>query len=119
MSMTRQHALGRAVAFWRHPLRSLKRITKRKIKAKTKRFRPKTTRVKMRGGPSATPRARVGSGGRHDIVPGRTIVEWLVHPELGRGRVLAFLPGRALDVVFEAGGRAPSGVPIEEVRVLA
>jgi hypothetical protein len=57
--------------------------------------------------------------GRHDIVPGRSIIEWLLRPELGRGRVLALLPGRLLDVEFEQGGRPPSGVAIEEIRVLS
>ena len=58
-------------------------------------------------------------GGWDSIKPGRTIVEWIPHPELGRGRVLGFMPGKMLDVEFEQGGRPPSGVEIEDVRILA
>ena len=52
------------------------------------------------------------------ITPGRTFIEWLTHPELGRGRVIQQLPGNYLDVEFETGGRPPSGVPLEEVAIL-
>ena len=61
----------------------------------------------------------VRRGGWDSIRPGRTIIEWLPHPELGRGRVMAFLPGRCLDVEFETGGRPPNGVEIEDIRILA
>ncbi len=99
-----------------HPGRTFKRWARRKVKRlagrKTVRH-TKRQREKHFGGPVQR------KGGRHDIVPGRTIIEWLTHPEMGRGRVLAHLPGRSLDVEFESGGRPPSGVPIEDVRVLA
>lgn len=93
-----------------------RKLTRRWFRRKTRRVKTTTRRpinIKTIGAP------RHGSGGRHDIVPGRTIVEWRTAPELGRGRVLAFLPGRQLDVLFDMGGRPPAGVPIEEVRVLA
>jgi hypothetical protein len=92
-----------------HPGKTMKRAIRRKVKTKRTR-RPNVQRIV--GGPVQR------KGGSAGIVPGRTIVEWFSHPELGRGRVLAFLPGSALDVEFEAGGRPPCGVPIEDVRVL-
>lgn len=89
-----------------HPKRTLRRWGKRKAR-------------KLSGRRTYRPAPLPRRGGRHDIVPGRTIIEWHDHPELGRGRVLAFLPGSMLDVEFEAGARPPSGVPVEDVRVLA
>lgn len=96
-----------------------KKLARRWFRRKTRRTRTRTTRStrEFRRGDGPPP-VRRGSGGRHDIVPRRSVVEWLVHPELGRGRVLAFMPGETLDVEFEQGGRPPSGVPIREVRVL-
>lgn len=61
----------------------------------------------------------VGRHRKHDITPGRTLVEWLQAPELGRGRVCEVWPGDMLDVMFETGARPPRGVPVREVRVLA
>lgn len=97
-----------------------RRLTRRWFRRKTRRSRTRTMQStkRFRNTSHGPPRARVGTGGRHDIVPMRTIVEWLTNPQLGRGRVLAFLPGETLDVEFEQGGRPPSGVPIREVRVL-
>lgn len=95
-----------------------RKLTRRWFRRKTRRTRTRTVASTRKFRPTGSdPRTR--RGGRHDIVPGRTVIEWRTHPELGRGRVLAFLPGRNLDVLFDAGGRPPNGVPIEEVRVLA
>lgn len=109
---TRTHRPGwlKTIGKIMHPGRTLKRSIKRKMKTKRTR-RPSPSR--HFGGPV------VRVGGYDSIRPGRTIVEWLPHPELGRGRVLAFLPGRRLDVEFEAGGRPPYGIEIEDIRVLA
>jgi hypothetical protein len=103
------------------------KLTKRWFRRKKRKLSGRKTVGIIRGGQLtkagskafSTPPVRKGSGGRHDIVPGRSIVEWRTHPELGRGRVLAFLPERCLDVEFEAGGRPLNGVPIEEIRLLA
>jgi hypothetical protein len=95
------------------PKKLIKRWAKRKIRgAKRGRVMASTKRASFKA-------THVRRDGRHDIVPGRTIVEWRTRPEAGRGRVLAYLSARDLDVEFEQGGRPPSGVPIEEVRVLA
>jgi hypothetical protein len=96
--------VGRFLKRWLKPRRVLKRKARRAFGKRS--HRPINIKT-------------IPRGGRHDIVVGRTIVEWLPHPELGRGRVLAFLPGRHLDVEFEAGGRPPSGVPMEDIRVLS
>lgn len=97
---------------------------RRRRKSGNRFWKTKTTTV-IRRGKVSTPRHLRGTHTmvpklrRHDIVPGRTIVEWLSRPELGRGRVLQILPGEMLDVLFELGGRPAAGVPVEEVRVLA
>lgn len=93
-----------------------KRTARRAIKRKTKKLSGRRTSRPLRKELGQRPRAGLA---RHDIVPGRTLVEWLTSPELGRGTVLAILPGQRVDVQFAAGGRPPSGVPIEEIRVLA
>lgn len=104
-----------------------KRLMRRWIKRKARKVSGRKTVGVVRGGRLtktaakkigyATPPAR--RGWRHDIVPGRTMIEWLPVPQLGRGRVLAYIPGNRLDVEFEQGGRPPNGVPLEEIRVLA
>ena len=91
------------------PKRMMKRWVKRKVRGK------RTVRLASREFRDT----HVRRGGRHDIVPGRTIVEWLPNPYMGRGRVLAYLPGNMLDVEFDQGGRPVNGIRIEEVRVLA
>lgn len=100
---------------WSRPRRAVKRKVRRA-------FGTRTTRVMTRGRVTARfafdDHVRRGHS-RHDIVPGRTVIEWRSHPELGRGHVLAYLTSQDLDVRFEAGGRPPSGVPVHDVRVLA
>jgi hypothetical protein len=91
------------------PKRTIKRWAKRKTKKITKR---KVVRMKR-------PAGTVRRDGWDSIRPGRSIVEWIPHPECGRGRVLAFLPGRTLEVEFEDGTRPPYGIEIEDVRLLA
>jgi len=121
--------LRKTAGFTRRLVRSgPKRLVKRWIKRKVRKASGRKTVGIIRGGQltkagkvafgTSTP-IRKGTGGRHDIVPGRSIIEWLRHPELGRGRVLAFLPERCLDVLFEQGGRPLNGVPLEEIRLLA
>lgn len=100
-----------------------RRLTRRWVKKKARRaFGKRTTRIMVKGqlkkSIGQNYGARRGSA-RHDIVPGRTVVEWRPRPETGRGLVLAWLPGGRLDVQFELGGRPPSGIPVEEIRVLA
>lgn len=103
-----------------------KKLTKRWVKRKTRPTSTKRTTL-IRNGQLMKSQAKklgyaappVRRGWRHDIVPGRTVVEWRTAPHMGRGRVLAYLPAERLDVEFESGGRPPSGVPLEEIRVLA
>jgi hypothetical protein len=135
MAKSRQHWLGRKVIKAKRWLRALRRFRKSPARsvgrwAKRKLWRTKTTRVMRHGelGKRVEQKAakRAGApdrpmqrrGYRHDFVPGRSIVEWLEHPELGRGRVLALWNGDVLDVEFETNIRPPAGVPIEEVRLL-
>lgn len=116
--------LRRTIGFAGRLLRSgPKRLTRRWLKRKVRKLSGKKTVTLIRGGKLTkafpTPMVQRGTGGRHDIVTGRSIIEWRTHPELGRGRVLSWMPGRILDVEFEQGGRPPSGVPVEEIRLLA
>jgi hypothetical protein len=56
--------------------------------------------------------------GWDSIRPGKTIIEWFPAPELGRGLVTAFLPGRYLLVDFEC-GVTRGDIGIEDIRVIA
>ena len=56
--------------------------------------------------------------GWDSIRPGKTIIEWFPAPELGPGRVLAFMPGRTLLVDFDCGVRR-DGIMIEDIRIIA
>lgn len=99
----------RALRKIRHPMRSLRRFGKRQAKRK---FGKRTRR------PMKVPTGLARRDGWDSIRPGRTIIEWLPAPEVGRGLVLAFEPGRTLLVDFE-GSNFRSGIRIEDIRVLA
>jgi hypothetical protein len=68
--------------------------------------------------PVKLPTGLARKDGWDSIKLGRTIIEWMPAPELGRGRVLAFEPGRTLLVEFECGVMR-GDIPIEDIRILA
>lgn len=93
----------------RHPRRTLKRWVKRRAK----RIGGKRTRR-----PVKLPTGLSRKDGWDSVRPGRTIIEWIPAPELGRGLVVAFMPGRTLLVDFDGGVRRDD-IMIEDIRILA